>query len=239
MLDTYLKWFVAHERLIIIAVALSFAFVGTTKYLDYASHKADIEATTSAKTAEIQKQYVDQLTQTVAQHDAAAAQERAASDAEIAALVQTVVARDAATAKKVADVTQTTDPIIAVNNLASAYAPYSFGDPIPVSNNGRIGFTVADVNLFTATKIQSDTCSADLTDTKTQLTDSQKNTASALSQVTDRDKLIAGMKDGEAKDAQAWKDEKSALVKDARKSKWKIFWLGVASGFVGRQLLIK
>ncbi len=234
MLDTYLKWFVAHERTILVALVLGVGVVGTTKYLNYASHVAEINAAISAKDAATQKAIVDQMTQTVAQHDAAAAQERAAKDAEIATLVNTIVARDAATQKKVVEVTAPKTPPQAVADLNAAYpnlptplVPTDFGASVPM----------ADLQQFTATKILSDSCSADLTDTKQQLTDSQANTATALSQVSDRDKLIADMKTGEVKDAKAWKDEKDALIKDARKSKWKIFWAGVVAGFVGREAI--
>lgn len=231
MLDTYLKWFVAHERTIIIALVLSFAFFGTSKYINYAAHKADVEASVSSRDAATQKALVDQITQTMAQHDAVAEQERAAKDQEIAALVQTIVARDAATQKKVVEVTAPKTPSQAVADLNGAYPTL----PAPVITTGT-GAEVPTVDLqqFTMTKIQGDACNADLTDTREQLTDSQANTASALTQVSDRDTLIAGMKGEDVKNAKAWKDEKDTLVKDARQSKWKIFWAGVAVGFFGR-----
>lgn len=234
MLDTYLKWFVAHERLIIIAAVLTFGFLGTTKYINYAAHKADLEAAVSAHDAATQKAIVDQMTQTMAQHDAAAEQERAAKDQEIATLVQTIVARDAATQKKVVAVTAPKTPPQAVADLNAAYP--ALPTPLVATDSGANVPTV-DLQQFTATKLLSDACSADLTDTQQQLTDAQANTTSALTQISDRDKLIAGMKDGEAKDAKAWKDEKDALVKDARRSKWKIFWAGVVAGFVGREAI--
>lgn len=234
MLDTYLKWFVAHERLVIIALVLSFGFVGTTKYLDYASHKADIEAAVSAKDAKDAKAVVDQMMQTVAQHDAAAAKEVAAKDQEIASLVQSIVTRDAATQKKVVEVTAPKTPPQAVADLNAAYP--ALPTPLVATDFGA-NVPTLDLQQFTATKIQSDACSADLTDTKQQLTDSQANAATILTQVSDRDKLIAGMKDEDVKNTKAWKDEKDALVKDARKSKWKIFWAGVVAGFIGREAI--
>jgi preprotein translocase subunit SecF len=234
MLDTYLKWFVAHERLIIIAAVLAVGFMGTTKYIDYAAHKADIEASVSAKDAAAQKAIVDQMTATMAQHDAVAQQERAAKDAEIATLVQTIVARDAATQKKVVEVTAPKTPPEAVADLNAAYP--ALPTPLVATDSGANVPTV-DLQQFTATKLLSDACSADLTDTKEQLSDSQANTASALTQVADRDKLIGSMKTEDDKNAKAWKDEKDALVKDARRSKWKTFWAGVAVGFLGREAI--
>lgn len=234
MLDTYLKWFVAHERTIIIALVLSFAFFGTNKYINYAAHKADVEASVSAKDAATQKALVDQMTQTMAQHDAAAEQERAAKDQEIATLVQTIVARDAATQKKVVEVTAPKTPPQAVADLNAAYP--ALPTPLVATDSGA-NVPTLDLQQFTATKILSDACSADLTDTKEQLTDSQANTASALTQVTDRDNLIAGMKVEDVKTAKAFSDEKAKLVADARKSKWRWFWTGVVTGFLGREAI--
>lgn len=58
----------------------------------------------------------------------------------------------------------------------------------------------------------------------------------AVSLLKGKDDQISGLNVSLDKNAKACEAEKSDLKAPARKSKWHIFWAGVAAGFTGRGL---
>ena len=95
--------------------------------------------------------------------------------------MQAIATRDATASTKIATVEQPKTPTQAVTDVQTAYT--NLPAPITVTDLGATVPT-ADLQLFTVTKIQSDTCSADLTDTKSELADSQKTVSQGESLIT-------------------------------------------------------
>jgi hypothetical protein len=238
VIATELSWLQRHERIIIAAFVLALGIWGFNKWVDVSARNADAAASV-AKTAQVQadaqqKQYQDFIAKQTALYE----QDRAASDAKILTLMNTIANRDNKAAGKIAGVTNPNNtPIQVITDLNEAYQGKLNLDPTPITSDGRLVFSPFTVEQFTATKIQSDTCSADLTDMKTSLTTSESETASAQVMVAD----LQGQVKQDDVTLKAHDDAAAAEVKkvkaDARKSKWHIFWWGYGAGFASRQAI--
>lgn len=230
---TELSWLQKHERIVIAAFVLALGIWGFNKWVDVSAHNADAAAS-QARVAEFAsdqqaKQYQDFIAKQTALYE----QDKAASDAKILTLMQTIANRDTKAATAIAQVSGTKTPPQAVKDLESVY---QLPQPIAPTDTGAVVPTV-DLQLFTVTKIQADACSADLTDTKEALTTSQSETASAQ-------KMVENLQGEVKQDAVTLKAHDDASAKeiaqvkaDARKSGWHKFWAGVVVGFLGRQAI--
>lgn len=230
-IDRAESWLKQHERIIIASFTLTLGIWGFNKWVDVSAHNADTAAAvakTAQATADAQaKAYQDYIAKQTALYEA----DRAASDAKILTLMQTIASRDAKAATAVQQAQQPKTPTQAVTDLETAY---TLPAPVVTTDTGATVPT-ADLQLFTVTKIQGDTCQADLTDTKEAVTTSQAETESAQKMVTDlqgqvkQDAVTLAAHD---KDAAAQIDK---VKKDARRSKWHIFWWGYGAGFASRE----
>lgn len=99
-------------------------------------------------------------------------QQLAADTAERVRLEQEIATRDKQTERKKKEVAQnTTDPIKAMSNLATAYGDEGskvFADT-PLEADGRWGFNIPAVNQFTQTKMDKDALAADVDDLQSEV----------------------------------------------------------------------
>lgn len=234
MLEKYLKLFEAHERVIIITLVLAFAFFGWNKWLDKSAIDAQNKAAVAQQIAQVQRDADAKIATAVAQQTALFNQAQARYEQEIASLVNAVASRDAASTKRVKEVSNPdTTPIVAMNNLAQAYAPYTFNDPTPITPDGLIEFRVADVQQFTVAEIERQTATADLHDTQTQLDATKTQLDSAVSLTGSLQGQVIGLQTEIKKNDTAAKQELSACQATARKGKMKWFKIGFVTGFIG------
>jgi hypothetical protein len=226
MLDTYLKWFRAHERLLLVLSVSVLAGYGFNRWVDVSANNAKAQASIAAAT----QAATDKTTATLkAQVDAQAAQfalSQAEMKQEILSLVSAIAQRDAQTQTRIVQVEQPKTPSQAVTDLQSAYT--NLPAPVLVTDAGATVPT-SDLQLFTVTKIEGDTCSADLKDTKSELVDSQTTVAQSEGLIASLQGEVkqdaVDLKAHDAAAAQALKAEKAV----ARKSKFHSFLAGAAT----------
>jgi hypothetical protein len=226
MFETYLKWWQAHERAVLIVAVLAFGIYGWNKWLTKSAHDADVAASVDKQAAILAKQAADQqaalLQQQIAQFNAQEAQR----EQEMTTLMAAVASRDAAAASKITTVEAPKTPSQAVSDLSTVYTL-----PVPVATTATgASVPTADLQLFTATKIQGDTCEADLTDTKTELAASQASVTQATQVIADFQKTTADLNSEIKSTAVANAAEVKQLKADARKSKLHWFLTGVLVG---------
>lgn len=230
MLDTYLKWFEAHERILIIAMVLALGYFGLNKWLDKSAMDAQMKAAVAQQVAAVQHDADTKIAAAVAQQTALLEQERQQHDAEIAQLVAAVASRDAASSKKVNEVTHSTDINQAVNDLNAAYGN-TLPSPLTVAQAGSV--PLADLQQFTVAAILEKTAEADLADTQKQLTDKTEELASSTQLVGALQNQVTGLQT-ELKDVTvADKKALDAAKAEARKGKMKWFKRGFIVGFIG------
>lgn len=233
MLDTYLKWFQSHERTIALVLVLAAGIYGLNRWLDKSTADADTKAAAAAQVSAVQDAASKQLAAQSAQQMALFTQQIIADKQELASLVAAMASRDAASSKKVAEVTGVKTPAQAIANLSTTY---TLAAPVTVTADGADVPTV-DLQQFTVAKIEGDTAKANLVDTRTELVVTQKEVASCQTVVGTLQKQTAqDVVDLKAHDDKAAADIKKVKA-DARKGKWHTFWWGVAAGFVGRQAI--
>ena len=232
-LDNYIKWFKAHERALIVALVMGLGVYGFNHHVDKSAEVATTKALIAEQAADAARQTTVTALQQMAQQQTAFNSATAIRDTQIATLVQQIASRDAASATRVKAVEAPKTPTQAVSDVQSNY---SLPVPITVTSDGA-DVPTADLQLFTATKINGDTCTDDLQDTRTELTE----TTTGLTQATDllvmKDKAIAALQAGDVKTAEANAAEIKQLKADARKSKWRWFLTGLTLGFAGRSAL--
>jgi hypothetical protein len=233
MLDTYLKWFKAHERLILVLVVLSFGSWGLSRTLGYFSSRADVRATVAEQAADAAKAQNAQLAAQVALQTTALQQAESEQERASAALLASMAQRDEAAQSKVTEVQQPKTPTAAVTDLQSVY---NLPTPVTVTATGA-DVPTQDIQLFTATKIEYDTAVADLAS-------EQAVASGATATLTQANRLIStykaevdGLNGQIVLDNKACTTEIAAVKASARKSKLKWFEIGVVVGFVGRQLI--
>jgi maltooligosyltrehalose synthase len=238
VLDTYIKWFEAHERALIVALIMGIGVYGWNHYVDKSAESAANKAAVSAQIAEAAKEQDAKNAAMVAQLQAAFNAQQAQRDQEIANLVAAISQRDAVVSKKVAEVRDPKmTPIDALNTLSEAYAPYQFLEPIPISDNSRLSFSVADVQEFTVAKIEGDAAKDDLKDTQDELKDEQASFAQLAGVNTGLQTRIDGLNTVITKNNNQCDADKKSLKDAARKSKWHLFWWGYGAGFVSDEIL--
>lgn len=226
MLDTYLKWFQAHERLIIILAVLSFGTYGWSRWLDKSAADAKTQAAVAAQSAAVAKQTADQQAALMQQQIAQFNQRETLLEEEKASLVAALASRDAASSKRVTEVEAPKTPTQAVSDLSTTY---TLPAPVTVTPDGA-DVPTADLQLFTATKIQLDTATADLNDTKTELADTTAGLTDAKTVISGLQTQVTDLNTEITKDNTAHAAEVKELKAEARKSKLHWFVTGVLVG---------
>ena len=234
MLDAYLNWFVTHERVILFALVLGIGVYGFNHWVDKSASTAEEKAKIAEQAAASAQSVADKQAALMQQQIAAYQQSQIETQKEIAALTLQIASRDAASSKRIADVQAPKTPPQAVTDLNAAYPKL----PVPlVPTDSGANVPVADLQQFTVTKIQGDTCQADLTDTKTELANDEESLKNATGIISGFQTQVADDKIAATTAQAAFDKEKKQLVADARKSKFKIFWMGVVVGFLGREAI--
>jgi len=160
---------------------------------------------------------VKRLEQTQAQHDAETAQRDAARDAREAQLISAISFRD----KALDDLIKKNATLTAQQAAARLTEQYKAA-PGEITANGDT--VVSDLPIsrqFVNTFDSLTTCKSDLTDAKTQTAIEQARVADLRTEVSDRDKTIAGKDEVLQKQIKADADEKKLAVdKEKKKHKW-------------------
>jgi hypothetical protein len=227
MMDKYLAWFKAHERIIVIFAVLTFGYFGLNKWLDKSAIDAQMKAAVATQVAQVQHDADQKIAAAVAQQTALFNQTQALHEQEIASLVAAVASRDAASNQKINQITQPKTTQEAVTDLNSVY---QFPTPLTLEQAGSV--PVSDLQAFTVAKVEAQTAQADLTDTRKEL----DSTGQALSQATGLVGALQNQVTGlqtELKDqAVADKKELDAAKAIARQGKMKWFKIGYVAGLV-------
>ncbi len=226
MLDTYLKWFQSHERLLLVLSILVLAGYGFNRWVDVSANNAKIQASISAQAQIAQDTTVKQLQAQMATQAQQFSQSQAEMKAEVLSLVSVIAQRDAKTAQQIQVVTAPKTPTQAVADLTTAYPRLP---DAPVVTDGGATVSTADVQQFTVAKIEGDTAKADLDDTKTELTKTNTTLSQAVSLLGTKDTAIAGLQTDIMKHDKACEDSKVEIKKQARKDKWHAFLAGAAT----------
>jgi len=228
MLDSYIKFFQAHERILALALVLVFAYFGWNSWLDKSAMDAQTKAAVAQQIAEVQRDADAKIASAVAQQTALFNQAQARYEQEIASLVEAVASRDAASNKQVTKVKATTTTADAVADLNAAYSDL----PSPLTVDEAANVPIVDLQHFTVAAIQEQTAVADLNDTKTQLDATKTQLDSAVSLNGALNGQVAGLQSEIKKNDTAAKQELSSCLATARKGKLKWFKVGFVTGFV-------
>jgi uncharacterized membrane-anchored protein YhcB (DUF1043 family) len=233
MLDSYIKWFKAHELLLIVILALVFGGRAFDHYLDKSAAIADQKAALAIQAQAMADANSKALAAQSAQQQAQFAQALVTEQQQIANLTAAIVNRDAAAKNQIAKVTAPTTPTQAIVDLSTEY---TLPSPLVALADGA-DVPTADLQLFTATKIEDVTAQSDLKDTQSELSGSQATLATCEGTVTDLQKQVTQDADDlKAHDTAAAAELKQAKA-DGRRGKWHWFWTGVVTGFVGRSII--
>jgi DNA repair exonuclease SbcCD ATPase subunit len=234
MLDSYIKWFEAHERALIVALVMGVGVYGFNHWVDKSAEAAANRAAISAQLAENAKEQDAKNAALVAQLQTAFNAQQQQRDAEIANLVAAIAQRDAAATQKVTEVKQIKNPPEAIQALTNAYAVL----PAPMfATTDGADVPVEDLKEFTITKIEGDAAKADLKDTQQQLATMETSFSDLSGVNTGLQTRIDGLTVLVSKNDKACTDEKNSLKADARKSKWHTFWWGFITGFGTRSVI--
>ena len=182
-------WFQRHERIIIIAMVLAVAAFGLNKWLDKSVIDAASRAAVAQQVAAVQHDADVKVAAAIAQQTALFNHDQALREQEMASLVAAVASRDAASNNRVKVVTAPKSAQEAVVDLSTVY---TLPVPVTVTSDGASVPTV-DLQQFTATKIQLDTATADLTDTQKELDTATQGLASATSLVGALQTQVTGL----------------------------------------------
>ncbi len=227
MLDTYLKWFESHERILIVALVLAVGAFGINKWLDKSAMDANAKAAVTQQIADVQHDADLKIAAAVEQQTTQFNQETVQREATLASLVRQIAARDTDSNQRVLTVTQPRTNAQAIDDLNIAYRL-----PIPLTTTEAGSIPIVDLQAFTVAKIQGDTAQADLVDTRKELVTTTTSLASATSLVAALQNQVTGL-NTEIKDVSTAKDAEIASVKaKARKSKVGFFKFGFVVGYV-------
>jgi hypothetical protein len=229
MLDTYLKWFESHERILIVAMVLGVSAFGLNKWLDKSAIDAASKAAVAQQVAAVQHDADVKVAAAIAQQTALFNHEQQVREQEMATLVSAIASRDLAANTKIKTVTQPKTPSQAVTDLQ---ATYQLAVPVTVTDSGAEVPTV-DLQQFTVAKIEGDTAKADLVDTRKELDTTTHSLVSATSLVGALQNQVTGLQVEIKDNAVANQMEIAALKAKARKSKLAWFKGGVVVGFFG------
>lgn len=227
------SWLQRHERIVLTFLVLSFGIYGFNHWLDKSATDATTKAAYAEQSAAEAKSVTTQALAQLAQQQAQFNQAEQARQTEMASLVAAIASRDAASATRVKDVEAPKTPTQAVTDVQTNYV---LPAPITVTSDGADVPTV-DLQLFTATKIEGDTCTNDLQDTRTQLSSTTAGLTQATGLLVTKDKAIADLQAGDVLTAKANAAEVKQLKADARKSRWHWFLAGLVAGFTGRSAI--
>jgi hypothetical protein len=223
MLDNYLKWFKAHERLaIVLIVAGVLLFVGN-KYLNTSYDAAVAREKSAEQTLTTQKEANDKLAaqnqQAVAQYQVLLGQVTADNKrltSEISQLSQTLAAR------------QKTDAALPMPDLAARWEFLIGTSGISSTENGLLSSPSA--SRATVSSLES------LPVLRQQLSDETEISSGKDKQITSMNVVVTGLSDQiNGLNVQLTDSAKAcqAQVAVARKSKWRWFKFGFVTGFVG------
>lgn len=226
MLDTYLKWFQSHERLLLVLSVLVLAGYGFNKWVDVSANNAKAQAAVSEQARVAQDATVKQLQAQIATQAQQFSQSQAEMKTEVLSLVSAIAQRDAKAAQQIQVVTAPKTPTQAVADLTTAYSKLP---DAPVITDGGATVSTADVQQFTVAKIEGDTAKADLDDTKIELTKTGTTLSQAVSLLGTKDTVIAGLQIDITKHDKACEDSKTEIKREARKDKWHAFLAGAAT----------
>ncbi len=231
MLDTYIKWLKAHERLLLVAVAglaLWFA-IGKVDTLLVSHDKATVQ----------QAQIIAQVQQE--KNDALVAQMKK-NDADKDALVAQVQARDAQLTQLQATLVtalanqQAKDKVLTPTDLTARLNTLVPTAGATVTPNGVLlpeqGAVATVVELEKAPVLAKQ-----LAASNEELTNAEKLVAAEGQQVTDRDVLITGLQTKSVDDAKVCTAQIALVKAEARKSKRRWFLAGVVTGWFARQVV--
>ena len=228
MLESYVKFFQTHERLLIIIVVGGLLFMGWNKWLDKSAMDAKLQAAVAQQIAQVQRDADAKIAASVAQQTALFNQAQVQHEQEIASLVAAVASRDAASYKQVKQVKQSTTTPEAVADLNAAYKNL----PSPLTVDEAASVPLADLQQFTIAAIERDTVKADLSDTKKQLDSTTTQLDSAVSLDTALQGQVTGLQAEIKTNDAAAKKELDSCKADARKGKMTWFKRGFIVGFV-------
>lgn len=226
MLEKYLTWFRAHERLLIIALVLFVTAWGFNKYLDHDAMVRHDQAVVAQQTLKQQDAANKQLAAQIAELQKENDDKYVMLVQELNTLQANMDKRDAAAKAKIVDVQKPKTPPQAVADLSSAY---QLPVPIVPTDTGAVVAT-EDLQLFTETKIEADTAKADLQDTQKELVDTKDALQSSQTLVSGLQEQVTGLNEARKEDDAAHKAEVKELKAEARKSKRNWFIAGYVAG---------
>jgi hypothetical protein len=219
-------WLQKHERIVLTFIVLSFGIYGFNHWLDKSADVANQKALVAQQAAAQSKSVADQALAQLAQQQATFNQAEQARATEMASLVAAIASRDAVTVTRVKAVEQPKTPTQAVTDVQSNY---TLPVPITVTSDGA-DVPTADLQVFTVTKINADTCQSDLQDTRTELASTTTGLNRAAALLAEQDTTITDLRGEIAKDDAAHVAEVKQLKADARRSKWHWFLAGFLTG---------
>jgi hypothetical protein len=229
------SWLKAHERIVLTFLVLAFGIYGWNKWLDKSAADTASKAALAEQQAAQSKSVADAAMAQLVQQQASFNQQEQTRATEMAALVNAIATRDSASASRVAVVEQPKTPTQAVTDLQTTY---TLPAPVSVTSDGA-DVPTSDLQLFTVTKIDADTCTQDIADVRTELSTTTSGLTQATALLTSQVGVIADLKTEATKTAAANVAEVKALKADARKSKWHWFIAGFLAGFTGRSAIQK
>ncbi len=224
-LEGYITWFKSHERLLVIALVLGVGYLSYGKWLDKSATDAASKAAVALQVAAVQHDADLKVAAAVAQQTALFNQAQAQHEQEMASLVGIMASRDAASTHQIAVVQQ---PKTTPEAIADLNQTYKFPTPLTVEQAGTI--PTEDIQSFTVAKIQAETATADLADTKTQLASTESLLSSATALVGVKTDQVTGLQTELKTQAAASKAEIASVKAAARKSKFAWFKIGFVSG---------
>jgi hypothetical protein len=228
MLEKYVTFFKAHERLALVFMGLVVIMFLGNKWADSSAEKARIQAAATAQIAAEAKVSADKAEQAAALTQA---QYQAMVDAlsrQNQVLAQAITSRDSVLGQKITEVIQPKPPTAVASELNDAYKGQASST---VTDTGLL-FDPTVVQKFTVTKIERDTFQADLSDEtrvasnlQTELNKSNELSGNLGTQVTSLKNEITANSD-------QYKADIKAVKATARASKFKYFKWGYGLGFV-------
>jgi len=223
-----LSWLQRHERLLLGTFVLAIVMFLGNKWLDKSAMDAHETQAAVAQQLLEAKQNNEKLSAAVAQQSAQYAQDRATFEKEITALVGAMASRDAASARKVEDVSKPKDTPAVIQDLVQAYQG---AVPAPkIEQDGGLAFAPTVVQLFTVTKIEKDTAVADLKDQKDINAKQYDQIAKANDLVFGLGKQVDGLNTQMTLQGKKCEADLSVVKADGRKSKRNWFIRGMAAG---------
>jgi len=206
---------------------------GWNNWLDKSAANAQAQAAVTKQIADVQTAANKEIAAQVAQLTAQYTAQSEARDREIASLVDTISSRDAASGRRITEVTAPKTAQAAVDDLTKTYTLLT---PVTVSGEGAI-VPAADIQQFTVAKIERDTFESDLRDTQTQLTIASAGIVQANTVISGLHTQVDGLNSAIEKNEAKAKAEIAEVKAKARKGKWSLFKWGVVVGFAGRQAI--